>query len=505
MTTAGAAVLLVGYCLVLTKSRTAWIGVLAGCGLWGVLQARRHIPIRSAAQAVAAGAVVVAVLGSLAWWSGALDRLVLTETPKSLRYRLEYWTGTWGVIREAPLLGVGGTGNFRQHYLGHKLPGSSEEVLDPHNFVLDVWVNGGLVALLGLAGVLWCFASRVCQAVGPVSSENDSTAALGSSRAGNFQAGAGWVGAFALLLLLAQEWALEAVVDWQLLWLLGSWIVAAWLIPRTVPPLTAIVAAGGAWLVHLLGAGGIAMPAVNTVLLLLLLGPRDENPSARVANDTLRPQRRGQLEYFARLAAMLVAGVTAFLIPSVPVSLARTYVAAGEALLSQRGDPADARRYFQQAAEADPLDPDPWHDLAQLDYAASMQGGAESRAAFDAAIANLQQAIQRDPYAPKLHWMGARWCLERLSSTNDSVLAAAALEFAEAAVVGYPHDAGIRATLAEAYAAGGHTPDASREAGRALELDDLNRQLGHYDRVFNEQRLRQLRALADSGAGGPEE
>src|SRR5690606_19606381 len=82
--------------------------------------------------------------------TGGLDRQVITEAPKSLQYRLEYWTATLAALRESPILGTG-PGNFRQAYLAHKLPGSSEEVLDPHNLFLDVWAGGGLIGLAGLA------------------------------------------------------------------------------------------------------------------------------------------------------------------------------------------------------------------------------------------------------------------------------------------------------------------------------------------------------------------
>ena len=58
------------------------------------------------------------------WAAGGLDRFVVTEAGKSLEYRREYWIGAWGVIQEHPLVGVG-PGNFRQHYLAHKLAKSS--------------------------------------------------------------------------------------------------------------------------------------------------------------------------------------------------------------------------------------------------------------------------------------------------------------------------------------------------------------------------------------------
>ena len=69
----------------------------------------------------------------------------LTESPKSLGYRAEYWIGAWGVITDGPRtwLTGHGPGNFSGPYVRHKLPRSSEEILDPHNLVLEVWATAG--------------------------------------------------------------------------------------------------------------------------------------------------------------------------------------------------------------------------------------------------------------------------------------------------------------------------------------------------------------------------
>src|SRR6185369_621707 len=99
--------------------------------------------------------VVLAALVAAAASTGGLDRLVISESTKSLQYRFEYWTSTCQMLLDSPrnwLLGVG-PGNFRQNYLQFKLARSSEEIADPHNLVLDVWANGGLLALAGLAGI----------------------------------------------------------------------------------------------------------------------------------------------------------------------------------------------------------------------------------------------------------------------------------------------------------------------------------------------------------------
>ena len=152
----GICLLLVGFCLVLTKSRTAWLASLCGLFMWLCLAYGRRVLSRTMLGRLLAAAGLIGALTMVGILSGALDRFVISEAFKSLRYRLEYWRGTWGVIAEQPWLGVG-PGNFRQHYLKYKLPESSEEILDPHNLFLDAWANGGVIGLLGLLAVVAFF------------------------------------------------------------------------------------------------------------------------------------------------------------------------------------------------------------------------------------------------------------------------------------------------------------------------------------------------------------
>lgn len=137
----------VGYCLILTKSRTAWAGCLVGvtCLFTGRLESSW-----AWARRVSAVVVVAMVAGLVGFASGAIDREVLLESPKSLQYRLFYWTGAARVIQESPLFGAG-PGNFRQAYLAHKVPESSEEILDPHNVFFDAWCSAGLIGFVGMS------------------------------------------------------------------------------------------------------------------------------------------------------------------------------------------------------------------------------------------------------------------------------------------------------------------------------------------------------------------
>ena len=57
----------------------------------------------------------------------------------------EYWQSTLTMIVRHPWLGVG-PGNFQDYYTQFKLPAASEEIRDPHNFVLEVWATAGTFA-----------------------------------------------------------------------------------------------------------------------------------------------------------------------------------------------------------------------------------------------------------------------------------------------------------------------------------------------------------------------
>ncbi|MGH7198987.1 MAG: O-antigen ligase family protein, partial [Planctomycetaceae bacterium] len=146
------ALALIAFCLVLTKSRTAWVGLIVGLAAWGGLRRVRGGTLSPRwIWGPAAVAVVALAAFALAGLSGGFDREVLLEAPKSLSYRVQYWTGAMDVLRERPLFGTG-PGNFRQHYLHVKPPEASEEIADPHNAVLDLWTSGGVIAL---AGAIW--------------------------------------------------------------------------------------------------------------------------------------------------------------------------------------------------------------------------------------------------------------------------------------------------------------------------------------------------------------
>ncbi|MBX3442994.1 MAG: O-antigen ligase family protein [Planctomyces sp.] len=480
--------------LLLTKSRTAWVGTLAGLVVGGLQwfrgrreesastesaeSARRSQRLR---RRMFAGLVAAAAIIALAWSTGGIDRLVFSEAPKSLQYRLEYWRGTWGVIAEHPWLGVG-TGNFRQHYLGKKLAGSSEEILDPHNLYLDAWANGGLLALAGALGL------TVLTLLSVLRGHQRDPGSEGASVAGRLAPSALIA---AGLLVAVHGWVFLGEFDLQAAGLGAATAVVALILQRTTTSTLAPAAIGAAWCgltVHLLGAGGIGMPAISQLWIALAamaiplpreVGVRDVGFAGRlpvVAAGTL----------LALAAAQLLTTTR-------PVLTARALLAAADYDASVRGDLRAAGRLAREAADMDPLDPEPRRRLAQI--AIANWRTLRAPAAFEEAVAEHRAAIDRDPRNPHDARSLASLYLERFERTGAEADAEEALRWSQRALDAYPQHSFTLAVQARALAAAGDRDAARDAAARALELDALNRRLGHSDRLLPQATVDDLQAL----------
>ena len=557
--------LVIGFCLVLTKSRTAWVGLAAGIGWWvlrAILERRQHSqeaavsPQRSTfAKWGVIGLVVIGMAIGIAAVSGGLDRAVLSEAPKSLRYRLEYWQGTWATIREHLWFGTG-PGNFRDYYLAHKLPESSEEIADPHNFVLDVWANAGTFGLIGLLSCVGLMVGQVFNLSGrrtirraaslalPVAElARVQTRSLATSATGNIlpaarlrgghvenvpHGTAAWgvgfafpVGAIGLELFGHGEdqrlWWLGGI--WWLLWL-GS---VAWsrlrdpFQPET--PATpaseaaslrlpiALEAASVALLVHLLGAGGIAMPAITQLwwLLWALRAACFETGCVEVAtNLPSESDRQGVQAVRVQLSAVAVVllglcvacGITA----TMPELFCRTSLQMGDAEW-ERHQANSALARYRDAANADRWAIEPLNRMAEISFLSWQQTRTESD--FDDVLRKNQAVIDRLPFASRPYRrLGQVWQrrFERSNAVSDATHSARALE---AAVARYPHHAELLSELAIACAEANQTVVARDAARRAIQQDDLNHHAGHSDKYLPEMtrlRMQQLVDVTQSGA-----
>jgi tetratricopeptide (TPR) repeat protein len=204
----------------------------------------------------------------------------------------------------------------------------------------------------------------------------------------------------------------------------------------------------------------------------------------------------------ASLLALLSAAGACLITGAWPSYYARLLVAAGESAIYSAHDLAAARRDFESATQVDELDPDPWYDLASLDYSLVDENQTLDEATFDRAVRQLHEAIRRDPLAPKLHWTAGQWQLARFRLTRDPAALDQARESMQTARDRYPHFAGIRGTLAEVLAAAAE-PGAAEEARFALQLDDINHERGHTDVWLDPETRTRLQGIADQGPSAP--
>jgi len=473
----GLAIALVAACLLLTKSRSAWIATAFGAACLGGEALRRGRRLNW--RALAAGFGLLAALVSVAIVAGAFDREILTEASKSLGYRWQYWRSSLAMIADHPWLGCG-PGNFQDEYTRYKLAEASEVVADPHNWLLEVWATAGSPALLAFLGI---FAGVACDLVRFRRSGNKPAAALplplGEGRGEGRLAGrrdltksddvatllaGGILGGFLLAFFvgLASTVALswEATLGGLAVMALVVAVFYPWIdrgtLPAGLPLIAALVLA-----VNLLAAGGIAFPGVaGSLWLLLALG-------LVVAGADMPAQPLSARATALSLGLMLAAGC-AFLwsdyLPAMNCRLALLRAQTAE-------KPADQRMLLKSAAEADPLSDEPWNQLAAIDRAS--WASRENPSAF----ARWERAI-REAAARRPHWAAAReqagdaykqaFDRDRRRSDLDEAVA-----WYEQAVGLYPNRAANHAKLAIALAAAGDADRARQAAAEALRLDEL--------------------------------
>jgi hypothetical protein len=62
----------------------------------------------------------------------------------SLDFRWKYWVASAAIFISHPAIGIGWS-NFGDYYLAHRLPEAAEEIKDPHNFLVRIFVELGIV------------------------------------------------------------------------------------------------------------------------------------------------------------------------------------------------------------------------------------------------------------------------------------------------------------------------------------------------------------------------
>ena len=485
------AFVLLVYCLILTKSRTAWTGLVVAGALWGttILVRNRQWFTRRALLWVGLGSVGVVLLFVIAALGKGFDVEVISEAPKSLSYRFQYWNGAAHTVAASPIFGTG-PGNFRQHYLRYKVPESSEEIADPHNWLLDLWASGGVLAVVSfLACVVLALIAFLKRRAG-----DDSGASAKPEQVPSWTDDLpGPVLGFLLGLIAPVAGASGNFDVWQLV-LLAAWVITFAILRRGLGSgRLAAIALGAAALglmIHLSGAGGIEMPATVQVLLVL----------AALAFATL--DHRVDTTASPRLV-MAIGGigmvlfVSLFFTGTLPVVNRRAAIASGEQALYIDGNFDRAVGDFGVAAVHDPFSPDPHDKLADAFFARWQE--TPPRAGLDyfaKAHAALNEATRQDPLNPTRYRRLGEFYLEKFARSQDPADAKAAADAFERAVDMYPTEASLQSECATALFQAGKPAEARSHAQKALELDESNHHWGHTDRYLPDATVARLRQLA---------
>lgn len=430
--------------LLLSKSRAALGAVgLSVAGLaMELLRGSRRVPWKLWA---AGGGVVVALL-VVATVTGGIDREVLSEAPKSLGYRWMYWQATLPIIAEEPLLGCG-PGGFDDAYMRYKSPLSSEEIKDPHNFVLEIAATAGIpaaaVLIIALGLALWPWTAEPDAEAGDRAQSAPWGVVLG---AGGGLVVAALIGPAQSVSPATLDWMLAAAGTATTMALLWPWVRGGALSGATLR-LAAL-----ALLVNLLAAGGITYPGVaaSLALLLALLASTSPAPSWNVAG--------WRLGWLLPLGAALVMGLVEWF-GVMPVLKARV------ALLTVATEPQRADELYRLAAEGDPYAYEPWQRMLQRQV-------EEPEMATPARVDEIVSAlVARKPRSSAVQVLAGRAYAALGDLRRDDALRGKALaHFREAARL-YPTSPAIQAELARAAHRGGEPKLARESAAEALRLD----------------------------------
>ncbi|MEO2019707.1 MAG: O-antigen ligase family protein [Fuerstiella sp.] len=509
----GGSLFVLAYCLLLTKSRTAWVGCSVGIMFLIGRQRFGKSAAGLARFAVGASILVTATLG-IGIATGAIDREVALEAPRSLQFRLLYWTGAAGVIRDNPVFGSG-PGNFRQMYLRHKTVESSEDILDPHNILLDTWCSAGLVGLIGLVCLLACCVSATKQFRSRDLRSEKRPQQIPWPLMKGILAGTclhllwRWING-------ADMWTDEIGFENALLMVpVGACLLTPLIARCLLFTQSAASAALVCLFVHLLGAGGLQITVLGLFLVLLaaltIFG--DDHPVGVVKQTADVRTVGGMTTCFGLLAALLLLAATALTTHSglIPVQRSQHYLHLADFRKTQ-GDRNGAMDALNRATGSDPFSVDSRQQLMQTlayDFQRSVAQYAQTgrelpgntlRESFDKVVESCNHVIDADRRAGTGYYFRSRVTNSfRRVSGNDNDLVVDAHRDLQRAVGCDPSNSELWFELADFQYEIGLLTDAATAALRATEIDAVNRSWGHVDQYLATEKLERLTLIQESG------
>lgn len=479
----GLAAIVMLLCWFLTRSRIAYPALLVGGVYWILASGNR---VRELRRYLTWGLIIGgAGLAAGLVWILRNDRLVLSEAPKSLSYRLEYWLATLAMLQDHWLFGVG-FGNYQSYYPLYKLPAASEIIADPHNWVLDMLVC--LSVPLGSVLAVWLgsqllFLKRPDRAEPLFSGSNVSE--LPQLPADLFSGqillwGASLGGAICAVLLsllsgmslsiIAMTWLPSALLVFLLRRCLGT-DQANLRVTARAAALTMLVCllVSGSW-----QASGLSIP----LLLLLILG----NESSLA--DWKLPEPDSSSSGWSKWAICFLpmVGLLIFLFQcwrptTTSWSLMQQAMAAAT--------PEDQLRLTIAAVQADRINTEPLRWQAEI---LIKEAELASRERFPRLAEQTLEVIESwlkldSVKSLNWEWAGRQALVLAAKAQNLGLDQQKYLELAlgyyQQAVARYPSSVALRAQMAANHAIAGNWREAKRELDAAIELDAQTPHLDH--------------------------
>ncbi|MEO2031535.1 MAG: O-antigen ligase family protein [Planctomycetaceae bacterium] len=496
------ATVIVAWCLMLTKSRTAWVGTAVGIAVMLVTQGREADPSRSIFRtltgAFAAIGIPVGLLVVAGVLCGVVDLQVLLESSRSLQFRFFYWAGAAEVISEQPLFGAG-PGNFRQLYLAHKPVQSSESIMDPHNFLLDAWCFAGVAGFIGMlllvAGVIFSIRPATdTDADRGNTPGRRAAASLAFGLLGCVSLHFGWLWFSGVILGPQHAMTAAAIV------LAGG---SAWAMSRIRSHPSAAAAACLTLLVHLLGAGGLQ---VTTLWFLVVALAAIARPASR-DDAGFSPRFPGRLTAFSGAVVLATAAAATLLWGVIPVVSSGLQLGIGQQQF-QKGDNRGALHAFELAVSADPLSPTmrqhfavaKTYSLLGRDWQKKMAAGGEAADEGVLAVESAcSQYIKSDTRAIDSRLMRARIYRQLHRLTNQSGYIDSCIDDFRQVVAWHPTNARYQLELATCEETAGQTIEAMKSARIAKRIEAVNRAWGHTDQYLTADNLETMDRIISGG------
>lgn len=159
---AGACAAVLALAILLSESRGAWLALVLCPLLWWAVRSSRNLIVTAACGVVLIGGLV----GYLALVPGAsLARVpVINQTLVPLFTRpdrVDVYRGSWYLMQDFPLTGIGLGGAFAMIYSRYVLLIQVPFLTYSHNLFLQVWLNHGLLGILAFMWLIVAFGALV--------------------------------------------------------------------------------------------------------------------------------------------------------------------------------------------------------------------------------------------------------------------------------------------------------------------------------------------------------